>query len=321
MVRHAVEHVQHARSLSRLPASVALDVVPSLRRLVAARRLVRMRVSRRAFLAASGGAAAAAGAVGLYTWRVEPHRLEIVRRALAIRGLPPRLAGKSLVQISDVHVGLRVSDEYVLAAFRRVAELRPDIVVLTGDFVSYHAEWAPQARSIYSTFPTGRLATVAVLGNHDYGPAWRHPEIAREVADVVQARGITVLRNEVHEVEGLRVAGLDDLWADRFAPQAPLRQLQSGGPAIVLSHNPDTVDLPVWDGYEGWILSGHTHGGQCKPPFLPPPLLPVTNRRYTSGEFELSGNRRLYISRGVGHLLQVRFNVRPEVTVFELRQA
>ena len=74
----------------------------------------------------------------------------------------------------------------------------------------------------------------------------------------------------------------------------------------------------MWGHYEGWILSGHTHGGQCKPPFLPPPLLPVRNRRYTAGEFELTGNRRLYINRGVEHLTLVRFNVRPEVTVFEL---
>ena len=57
-------------------------------------------------------------------------------------------------------------------------------------------------------------------------------------------------------------------------------------PALVLSHNPDTADVPGWLGYEGWILSGHTHGGQCKPPFLPPPLLPVRNRRYTSGEID-----------------------------------
>jgi predicted MPP superfamily phosphohydrolase len=99
-----------------------------------------------------------------------------------------------------------------------------------------------------------------------------------------------------------------------------LAQLDNQHPAIVLSHNPDTVDLPVWDGYEGWILSGHTHGGQCKAPFLPPPLLPVRNRLYTSGEFSLTGNRRLYISRGVGHLIRIRMNVRPEVTLFELQR-
>jgi predicted MPP superfamily phosphohydrolase len=263
----------------------------------------------------------AAVGLGLYTWRVEPHRLEIVRRPLAIASLPSRLAGKSLVQISDLHVGPRVADGYVIDTFRRISALRPDIVVFTGDFVSYHAGWARQAASVYASFPKGRLATLSVLGNHDYGPGWKHPEIAAEVASLMESFGITVLRNTVRDVEGLRVAGLDDLWAGQFRPQTALPAVAARGASIVLSHNPDTVDLSGWDGYEGWILSGHTHGGQCKPPFLPPPLLPVRNRRYTCGEFSLNGNRRLYISRGVGHLLQVRFNVRPEVTAFELRPA
>jgi uncharacterized protein len=272
---------------------------------------------RRRFLTVATTGAAAA--VGLYTWRIEPHWLEIVRRPLPVRGLPPRLAGRTLVQVSDVHVGPRVSDSYVLDAFARVAALQPDLVLFTGDFISYHGGWRDQVQAIYPHFPKGRLATLAVLGNHDYGRAWSHPDVAQELVDIVQPLGISVLRNEVRDVEGLQVVGLDDLWAGRFRPSAPLGALDSRRAAIVLSHNPDTVDLPVWDGYTGWILSGHTHGGQCKPPFLPPPLLPVTNRRYTCGEFELSGGRRVYVSRGVGHLLQVRFNVRPEVTVFELR--
>jgi predicted MPP superfamily phosphohydrolase len=277
-----------------------------------------VRLNRRRFLTIAG--AGAAGGIGLYTWRIEPHWLELVRRSLPVRALPSRLAGRSLVQISDVHAGRRVSDDYLLATFRRVAELRPDIVVMTGDFISHHDRSPDQVHAIYAHFPKGRLATVAVLGNHDYGAAWAHPEVAQQVVDIVQPLGIDVLRNEVREVEGLQIAGLDDLWGHRFRPFQPLRQLDMSRAALVLSHNPDTVDLPVWEGYEGWILSGHTHGGQCKAPFLPPPLLPVQNRRYTAGEFSLTGNRRLYISRGVGHLLQVRFNVRPEVTVFELRQ-
>jgi hypothetical protein len=97
--------------------------------------------------------------------------------------------------------------------------------------------------------------------------------------------------------------------------------VEFGRAALVLSHNPDTADEPVWGSYSGWILAGHTHGGQCKPPFLPPPLLPVRNRRYRCGEYSLEGGRRMYISRGVGHLLQVRFNVRPEVTVFHLTRS
>lgn len=276
-------------------------------------------VSRRRFLRASAASIGAAAGIGLYTWRVEPHWLQIVRRPLPVRSLPPSLVGRTLVQISDVHLGLRVDDRYLLETFRRIVEVRPDIVVMTGDFISYHPRVFEQMPAVYRHFPRGRLATLAVLGNHDYGRGWSDADVARRVVETVQHAGITVLRNRIHEIEGLQIAGLDDLWAKQFEPHRVLTRLESRRAALVLSHNPDTVDQPVWNNYEGWILSGHTHGGQCKPPFLPPPLLPVKNRRYTAGEFALSGNRRLYVSRGVGHLLRVRFNVRPEVTIFELR--
>jgi hypothetical protein len=274
-------------------------------------------ISRRSFLRTA--ATASVGATGFYTWRIEPHRLEIVRRQLPVRSLPSSLTGRSLVQISDVHVGPRVDDDYVLEVFRRVEAIEPDIVVFTGDFISYHEQIFSQMVPVYQRFPRGRMATFGILGNHDYGPNWAHPEIAARVVETVEPFGIKILRNETSEVSGLQVVGLDDLWARQFHPGKALAKVDATRPAIVLSHNPDTVDLPDWEHYQGWILSGHTHGGQCKPPFLPPPLLPVRNRRYTAGEFALSGDRRLYISRGVGHLLKVRFNVRPEVTVFELR--
>jgi predicted MPP superfamily phosphohydrolase len=278
-------------------------------------------ISRRGFLGAAGVAVGAAAGVGLYTWRIEPHRLELVRRQLAIRSLPPSLVGRTLVQISDVHVGTRVSDDYVLATFRKIVDLQPDIVVFTGDFISYHDRIFEQLSRLYRHFPKGRMATFAILGNHDYGPNWAHPEIAARVVDTIHPFGIFVLRNQIAEVEGLQVVGLDDLWAKQFHHNRVIARLESRRAALVLTHNPDTVDLEGWGNYDGWILAGHTHGGQCKPPFLPPPLLPVRNRRYTAGEFALEGGRRLYVNRGVGHLLQVRFNVRPEVTVFELRSA
>ena len=278
-------------------------------------------ISRRRFLSAAGIAVGAAAGVGVYTWRIEPHRLELVRRQLAVRNLPSSLVGRTLVQISDVHVGTRVSDDYVLATFRKIVDLQPDIVVFTGDFMSYHDRVFEQLPMLYRHFPKGRMATLAILGNHDYGPNWAHPEIAARVVDTIHPFGITVLRNQIAEVEDLQVVGLDDFWAKQFNQTRVIAGLESRRAALVLSHNPDTVDLEGWGNYDGWILAGHTHGGQCKPPFLPPPLLPVRNRRYTAGEFALEGGRRLYVNRGVGHLLQVRFNVRPEVTVFELRSA
>ena len=275
-------------------------------------------MTRRTFLRASSAAVGAAAAAGLYTWRVEPHWVEFVRHPLPIENLPPALAGKTLVQISDVHVGPRVDDEYIAEAFRRVASLKADIVVLTGDLISYSPTVFAQLDAVYRYFPAGRIATLAALGNHDYGPSWSQPEIAAQVVRAVAAHGITVLRNQAHDVEGLQIVGLDDYWGRAFQPETVLPQLAPHRPALVLSHNPDTADLPRWGDYRGWILSGHTHGGQCKPPFLPPPMLPVRNKQYTSGEFSVGGGRRMYINRGLGHLWRVRFNVRPEVTVHEL---
>src|SRR5262249_28884692 len=151
-------------------------------------------------------------------------------------------------------------------------------------------------------------------GNHDYGDQWRQLDVADGVSRVLAANQFTVLRNQTVDLDGLTLGGVEDLWAERLSLASVL-----GGPKlpdVVLCHNPDACDLPGWADYRGWILAGHPPGGQCKPPFLPPPLLPVKNRRYTAGEFTLSGGRRLYINRGLGHVLQVRFNVRPEVTVF-----
>ena len=278
-------------------------------------------ITRRVFLRLAAAGAAASTSAGLYTWLVEPHWLQIIQRQLPIRDLPPSLVGSRLAHISDLHVGPRVSDEYILETFKRVAAIQPELVVYAGDFTSYAENVFNHADRVFHHLPSGSRGTFGVLGNHDYGPNWSHPEVADEIVRIVTDHGVQVLRNQVADIEGLQILGLDDLWANRFQLQVTLKDYHSHRPAIALSHNPDTADLDGWAPFEGWILSGHTHGGQCKPPFLPPPLLPVKNRRYTCGEFALVGNRKMYISRGVGHLIQVRFNVRPEITVFTLARA
>ena len=261
-------------------------------------------------------------ATGLYTWRYEPNWIEYVYRSLPIANLPQSLSGKTLIQLSDIHIGPQVDDKYITSVFAKVRSFKPDIVVQTGDLVSYAGpQTINQATTLLRDFPRGKLGTFAVLGNHDYGHNWSEPLVANQISEVLTQAGCMVLRNQVADVSGLKIVGLDDLWAGRFEPLPVLTTIAPDQPALVLSHNPDTCDIPEWSSYRGWILSGHTHGGQCKPPFLPAPLLPVQNRRYTAGEFALSGGRQLYINRGIGHLLRVRFNVRPEVTIFTLSRA
>jgi predicted MPP superfamily phosphohydrolase len=277
-------------------------------------------ISRRKFLGAGALGLGAVG-TGTYTSLIEPYWLEVVHRPLPIADLPTGLRGATLVQLSDLHVGPRVPDGYILETFARVRALQPAIVAYTGDFISYEDGILEHARRTYQDLPRGRMATVGVFGNHDYGPGWSHPEVAAQLALLFGRLGVTILRNSQTEIAGLQIVGLDDLWGRQFDGARGFADLDPRRPALALSHNPDTVDLPGWDRFRGWILSGHTHGGQCKAPFLPPPLLPVKNRRYTSGEFDLSGDRRMYISRGVGHVLRVRFNVRPEATIFHLEPA
>ncbi|MBN9517927.1 metallophosphoesterase [bacterium] len=274
------------------------------------------RLTRRRFWTT---AAVAGAGVGLYTWRVEPHWVEFVRRDLPVRNLPPALDGRTLAQVSDVHVGPRVDSDYLVAALRHLSALRPDLVALTGDFVSaVGTERVDEAARVLEHLSPPPLGCYAVLGNHDYGERWCHPKVADRLASRLTDIGVHVLRNASRDVSGLTLVGLDDLWGTNFHPEALLRGLDPAAPAVVLCHNPDAVDLNVWGKYQGWVLSGHTHGGQCKSPFLPPPLLPVFNKRYTAGEFDLGDGRRLYINRGLGHLLPVRFNVRPEITLFRL---
>jgi predicted MPP superfamily phosphohydrolase len=280
-------------------------------------------MTRRGFLRAAAGATVFGGAAVFgYTWRIEPHWLEVVRRDLPVANLPAALVGRTLVQLSDIHVGPVVDPEYLLDAFRQLADLRPDILVLTGDLMTcYASEQVDAVAAALKHLRPARLATLAILGNHDYGDGWDTVGVADKLCRRLTDLGIDVLRNASRNVQGLQVVGLDDLWSPCWQPVEVLRKIDRQRAALVLCHNPDAADLPIWADYRGWILAGHTHGGQCKPPFLPPPILPVQNRRYTAGEFDLFDGRRLYINRGLGYSKRLRFNARPEITVFTLRPA
>lgn len=265
-------------------------------------------------LSVYGGGAATLG----YTALVEPFWLELVERKLPIANLPEALNGKTLVQISDLHASSRVSTSYLIESLRRVAALKPDIVVYTGDFISLDEGTDQSMADVFPHLPKGTSGTAAILGNHDYGENWAEEEWAQKVIAALDVLGIPVLRNQVRDIAGLQVLGLDDSWAEKIDLAKGLAGLDPQKASLILSHNPDTVDQGDWSTYQGWILAGHTHGGQCKPPFLPPPVIPVINKRYTAGHFPLSGGRDLYINRALGYLHQVRFNVRPEVTIFTL---
>ncbi|NQV24018.1 MAG: metallophosphoesterase [Rhodopirellula sp.] len=279
--------------------------------------------SRRRFLKTSlASGITACAATGAWALLGAPHHVEIVRVSMPVRNLPDSLVGKTLLQISDLHVGPIVSRDYLKHCLELVSSLEPDIVAITGDFVTYDGPARiDEAVTMLADMQRGKLATIAVTGNHDFGSS-RGGFANRHVADSLTERldgiGIQVLRNSSVEIDGLRLLGVDDFWGPTHDLDQTLSSAAVNHPAVMLCHNPDFVDQPGWQNYRGWILSGHTHGGQVRLPFCKPPILPIRNHNYIAGKVELPGDRTLYVNRGLGYLRKVRLNVRPEITVFEL---
>ncbi|XLS28799.1 metallophosphoesterase [Flavobacteriaceae bacterium M23B6Z8] len=279
-------------------------------------------MKRRKFVKGMTALAALGSITGLYAWQIEPFWLEFVHQKMPIKNLPKSLEGKIVMQISDIHVGNRFDWNYLIDSFKKAQHIKPDYVVYTGDFVHYEdASQFKDLKTVMQHVVTGSRGTYGVLGNHDYGHDWAQPEVADTISEILEEKGIRILRNEGIEKDGLQILGVDDYWGTNFKPDALFEKNTTRKPTITLCHNPDVCDLDIWNGYDSWILSGHTHGGQVKPPFLPSPMLPVKNKRYSSGKIPLEDGRTLYINRALGCLWQVRFNMRPEITVFHLQQA
>jgi predicted MPP superfamily phosphohydrolase len=232
------------------------------------------------------------------------------------------------VQLSDLHRGPKVTQEQVSQAMELALRQEAHLVVLTGDYVSVSAEYAPSCAESLSSLTASSGAApprfggagggnvLACLGNHDH---WTDADV---VAGALTDVGITVLRNAAREVaDGLWVAAVDDVW-ERYADlEKALEEVPAGVTVVLLAHEPDYADEVAADGRVSLQLSGHSHGGQVRLPFAGPLILPYLGRKYPTGLYRV-GKMWLYVNRGVGLIgPAVRFNCRPEVTVLRLRYA
>jgi len=272
-----------------------------------------MTVTRRDFLKgaallAAGGAAAPALALGEEV-RAEP-------REFRVAGLDPAHDGLRVAQLSDLHVGERTPVERIRAAVEAANRFDPDLVVLTGDYLTRTRAGVGLMRE-----QLGGLSapTVAVLGNHDH---WVDPGGATAA---LEGHGYAVLRNQ-HTVLSLRgapfaVVGIDDLLTRHADPARALAGVRAGS-RLALAHGPRTADLLRDAGQPLLVLSGHTHGGQVALPILTPLLANLMlHETYLRGLYRV-GPVQLYVNRGVGNsALRVRFNSEPEVTLATLRAA
>jgi hypothetical protein len=278
---------------------------------------------RRAFLARTATVAAAApfvaGAYGLLYGRLN---LETPTRRIRLARLPKAFEGFRIAQLSDIHIGPFMTEEEIRRYVAIANDLKPDLIALTGDFVTWDRSTAPAVVRALAGLraPFGVFGS---LGNHEM---WARAEGL--ITDLFERTGIHILRQArtpiVSGGEALNLIGVDYMGRfrhDGLTLDAIRPLLAPGGVNLLLSHNPDTFDRAAELGVD-LSLAGHTHGGQVALEFISPEIAPsrlVTP--YVSGWFEKPGGQ-LYVNRGIGTIaVPIRLGAPPEITVFELVRA
>lgn len=252
----------------------------------------------------------------LYAYFIEPNWIEIKSLQLSLPHLPQEFNEYKIVQISDIHVNRWMTSARLKRIFRLVNQQNPDSIVITGDLVTHEQQrFIPKLQQTLGVL-TAKNGKFGVLGNHDYGA---NPEaIAKTMAET----GVINLNNTYYILQRgtakLYIAGVDDVWAGKARLDLVLQNLPLNGAAILLAHEPDFGDTSAATNRFDLQLSGHSHAGQIRLPFLKPPVLPDLGKKYYAGLYQIGG-MKLYTNRGLGMTgLHVRFNCRPEITVITL---
>ena len=277
-------------------------------------------MTRRAFL--GGGVAFAAG-LAAYSGTFGRHQLETTHHVFALKNLPDTFVGFRIVQISDIHLKEYTEAWYLEKVVAEVNALNPDLVLLTGDFISrgplpasYAFKYAGLAAEILSGLQAPQR--YGILGNHEaaVGP--------RRVVEVLRAHGTPFLIDSYVPLERgyerIWLGGTDDASFNKPDLATTLPH-DPKVPIILMCHEPDYIDTLSLDprfAAVNLMLSGHSHGGQVRLPVAGPLILPPLGRKYVQGLYQVGGTK-LYVNRGIGTVgLPFRFHCPSEISHFTL---
>jgi predicted MPP superfamily phosphohydrolase len=292
-------------------------------------------LTRRRFLQATAAVATtgvlAIGADGVI---FEPNHLQLVRVEIPLVRLPASFDGFTIAQLSDFHYDEIFSCVPIRKAIKVVNDLRPDLIVLTGDFVTVpflndfldkKSARVYRVREAVKTAPPcaqllgqlrARFGVFSVLGNHDVGS---DPDL---IIKHLAQQGIPVLRNHAVPIEQgnsrFWLAGVDDVTEGLPDLNLTLGPIPQEEAVVLLCHEPDFADQAA-NHFVDLQLSGHSHGGQIWLPVIGAPWLPPFGQKYPRGKYSI-GRLTLYTNIGLGTIrAPIRLNCTPEITLFTLR--
>lgn len=265
----------------------------------------------------------AAGAYGVLYGRLD---LETTRQRIMLPRLPSAFDGFRIAQLSDLHIGPFMTGREIRHAVDAANRLKPDLMVVTGDYVTWDASTQFAVVDALSGLHAAH-GVLGCLGNHEI---YTHTEAS--ITRLFAARGIRILRQQQEPifsgVDYINVVGVDFETVSHFGRvgrghvrtylEGVERLLMPGTANILLSHNPNTFDRAAELGID-LSIAGHTHGGQVALEFISPDISPARLiTPYVRGWFHKPGGQ-LYVNRGIGTIgFPIRFGAPPEITMYEL---
>jgi predicted MPP superfamily phosphohydrolase len=284
------------------------------------------KLTRRGFIKKTLGALLAIGGLGsggyVYAHNIEPALVDLQSIIIKHPLIPKSFNGITIAQFSDTHLGFHYQLNQLKKLVIKINNLKPDIVLFTGDLIddpkTYRdsREIIPVLRKIHA--PLGKYS---IYGNHDHGGYGTN--LYKQIMEDGQ---FTLLRNSFSQVElsdgsKIYLIGIDDAMLGRPDFITAQKDIPNQGFKILLSHAPDLADQASLFNIH-WQLSGHSHGGQVKLPFIGPLIIPPFARNYREGHYIISDKLNLYVNRGLGTTrLPFRFLARPELTIFTLHSS
>ncbi|HWV25102.1 MAG TPA: metallophosphoesterase, partial [Thermomicrobiales bacterium] len=252
----------------------------------------------------------------LYARFVAPFRLRITHLMVQLPRTHRHLDGTTLAFVTDTHVGPHFSAKHLEPVVRILRRAHPDVVLFGGDYISESPRYVAEARE-----PLAAMASTAVygawgiLGNHDIA------NIRQRVLGGLADTGITFLQNDATQVTTQKgtfwIAGVDDILLGKDRPAIAFEQIPADALTIALWHEADHAERMEPFG-PLLMLSGHSHGGQIRLPWIGAIAAPKLGKKYDSGRYEI-GNMTLYVSNGIGmYRPPVRLNCPPEVVLVKL---